>query len=41
MSNKFKEVDIKSRTYYFFDYMINTNLDPNKIEIFLFIRLSI
>ena len=34
MSNKSKETDIKNRTYYFFDDMINTeNLDPNKIKI--------
>ena len=34
MSNKFKEIDLKNRTYYFFDDMIYTkNLDPNKIKI--------
>ena len=34
MSNKFKEIDVKNRTYYFFHGMINKkNLDPNKIKI--------
>ena len=34
MSNKTKEIDIKNRTYYFFDDRINIkNLDPNKIKI--------
>ena len=34
MNNKFKEIDIKNRTYYFFHDMINIkNLDPNKIKI--------
>ena len=34
MSNKFKEIDIKNRQYYFFDDMINIkNLNPNKIDI--------
>ena len=34
MKSKFKEIDIKNRTYYFFDDIINTeNFDPNKIEI--------
>ena len=34
MSNKFKDVNIKSRTYYFFNDVINVeNLDPNNIEI--------
>ena len=34
MSNKFKEIDIKNRTYYFFDDMINIkNSNPNKIKI--------
>ena len=33
MSNKFKDMDIKSCTYYFFDQMINIkNLDPNTIK---------
>ena len=33
MSNKFKEIDKKNRTYYFFNDMINIkNVDPNKIE---------
>ena len=31
MCNKFKDINIKNRTYYFFDDMINIkNLDPNK-----------
>ena len=35
MSNKFKEIDLKNHTYYFFDDMINIkNLDPNKIKIY-------
>ena len=34
MSNKFKEIDTKNCTYYFFDDMINIkNLDSNKIKI--------
>ena len=34
MSNKFTEIVIKNRTYYFFDDMINIeNPDPNKIKI--------
>ena len=34
MSNKFKDVDIKNHTYYFFDDIINIkNFDPNKIKI--------
>ena len=34
MSNKFKEIDIKNRTYYFFDDMINVkNSNPNEIKI--------
>ena len=34
MSNKFKDIDTKNCTYYFFDYMINIkNLDLNKIKI--------
>ena len=34
MSNKSKEIDIKNRTYYFFDDMINIkNIDANKINI--------
>ena len=33
MSNKFKEIDIKNRTYYFFDDSDNIkSLDPSKIE---------
>ena len=33
MSNKFKEIDIKNRAYYFFDDIINIkNLDPNKTK---------
>ena len=35
MSNKFKEIDIKNRTKYFFDDMSNkTILDSNKIKIY-------
>ena len=34
MSNKFKEIDIKNRTYYFFNDMISLkNLEANKIEL--------
>ena len=34
MSNKVKNIDIKSCTYYFFNDIINIkNLDPNNIEI--------
>ena len=34
MSNKFKDIDIKSLTYYFLDDIINIkNFDPNKIKI--------
>ena len=34
MSNKFKEIDIKNRTYYFFDDMINIkNSNRDKIKI--------
>ena len=34
MSNKFKLIDIKNRTHYFFADMINIkNLHPNKIKI--------
>ena len=34
MSNKVKNIDIKNRTYYFFDYIINTkNVDLNNIKI--------
>ena len=34
MSYKLKEIDIKYRTSYFFDDMINIrNFDPNKIKI--------
>ena len=34
MSNKFKEIDIKNRTYYFLDDMANIkNLYLNKIKI--------
>ena len=34
MSNKGKDIDVKSRTYYFFDDIINTkNFDLNNIEI--------
>ena len=32
--NGIKEIDIKNRTYYFFNDIINVkNLDPNKIKI--------
>ena len=34
MSNKFKNIDIKNSTYYFFNDITNTkNFDPNKIKI--------
>ena len=34
MDNKFKDITIKSCTYYFFDDIIKLkNLDPNKIKI--------
>ena len=34
MSNKFKDIGIKSCTYYFFDDIINIkNLDSNKIKV--------
>ena len=34
MGNNFKDIDIKNRTYSFFDAMIITkNLDPSKIKI--------
>ena len=34
MSNKDKDVDIKNRTYYFFNDIINIkNFDPNNIKI--------
>ena len=34
MSNKVKDIDIKNRTYYFFDDTINIeNFDPNNIKI--------
>ena len=34
MSNIFKEMEIKNRTYFFFDDMINIKrLDPNKFKI--------
>ena len=34
MTNKGKDIDVKNRTYYFFDDIINTkNFDPNNIEI--------
>ena len=33
MGNKFKEIDTKNNTYYFFENMINIkNFDPNKIK---------
>ena len=34
MSNKVKDIDIKNRTYYFFNNIINRkSFDPNKIKI--------
>ena len=34
MSNKVKDIDIKNRTYYFFNDIINIkNFDPDKIKI--------
>ena len=34
MSNKIKDIDIKNRTYYFFNDIINRkNFDPNNIKI--------
>ena len=34
MSNKVKDIDIKNRTYYFFDDIINiTNSDSNNIKL--------
>ena len=34
MSNKLNEINIKNRTYYFLDDMINIKtIDPNKIKI--------
>ena len=34
MSNKIKDIDIKNRTYYFFNDIIRIwNFDPNKIKI--------
>ena len=34
MGKKFKDIDIKNRTYYFFDDMIHTkNIDSNKMKI--------
>ena len=36
MSNKFKDIDRKNHTYYFFDDIINIkNFDPNEINVFL------
>ena len=33
MSNKVKDIDIKNRTYYFFNYIINIKkFDPNNIK---------
>ena len=35
MSNKVSYIDIKNRTYYFFDYIINIKkFDPNNSKIF-------
>ena len=34
MSNKIKDINIKSHTYYFFDHIFNIkNFDPNNIKI--------
>ena len=34
MSNEVKDIDIKNRTYYFFNNIINIkNFDPNNIKI--------
>ena len=34
MSSKVKDIDIKSQTYYFFNYIINIkNFDPNIVKI--------
>ena len=34
MSNRVKDIDIKNRTYYFFNDIINIkNFDPNNIKI--------
>ena len=34
MSNKIKDIDIKNRTYYFFNDLINIkSFDPNNIKI--------
>ena len=34
MSNNVKDIDIKSRRYYIFNYMINIkNFDPNKFKV--------
>ena len=34
MSNKVKDIHMKNRTYYFFNYIINIeNFDPNNIKI--------
>ena len=34
MGNKFKDIDIKNCTWFFFDDMINIkSIDPNKIKI--------
>ena len=33
MGTKFKDIDVKNHTYYFFDDIMNTkNLDRNKIK---------
>ena len=32
MSNKFRDIDIKNRTYDFFDNINIKNFDPNKID---------
>ena len=34
MSNKVKDIDIKNRTYYFYNDIINIkNFDPNNVKI--------
>ena len=33
MGNKFKDIDIKSRKYYFFNDINIRNFDPNKIKV--------
>ena len=33
MSNKVKDIDIKNRTYYCFNNVLNINFDPDKTKI--------